>query len=101
MRSDVLLPPELQRWAWHLDTMTIGSARRQAQDWTFTFSRLQGLAIEDDDLDPDDPSLRVTTYGATPEIALDKATAEMRKISAALEPVADHDERLAAHRAKA
>lgn len=101
MTSNVLLPPELQRWAWHLDTMTIGSAKRQAHDWTFIFSRLQGLAIGDEDLDPDDPSLTVTADGATPEIALDRATAEMRRISAALEPVADHDDRLAAHRENA
>lgn len=98
MTSDVLLPPELQRWAWHLDTMTIGAEKRDPHAWTFTFSRLQGLAVGDDDLYPGDPELTVTTYGATPEIALDKATAEMRQISAALEPVADHETRLAAHR---
>jgi len=96
--SDVLLPPELQRWAWHLDTMTIGAAKQPAYGWTFAFSRLPGLAAGDDDLDPDDPSLTVTVHGASPEIALDKATAEMRRISAGLEPVADYEERLAAGR---
>ena len=95
--TDVLLPPELQRWAWHLDTMTIGS-KRSAHDWTFTFSRPPGLAIGDDDLDPDEPSLRVSADGHTPEIALDKAMAEMRRVSAALEPVADHEARLGALR---
>jgi hypothetical protein len=83
-----LLPPELQRWGWTLSQMTIGSGKDPGA-WRFVFDRCHGLADGDDDLDPDDPSLRVEVSRATVEEALDSAIEAMREASFRLTPSAD------------
>jgi hypothetical protein len=88
------LSPELQRWGWTLSQMTIGSGRDPG-GWQFAFERAHGLADGDDDLDPDDPSLRVEVQRATVEAALDSAIAAMREASSRLAPNDQYDARYA------
>jgi hypothetical protein len=89
-----LLPPELQRWGWTLSQMTIGSGRDPG-GWQFVFQRAHGLANGDDDLDPDDPSLRVEVRRTTVEDALDSAIEAMREASSRLAPNDQYDARYA------